>query len=40
MSKIAVIVPARGGSKGIIGKNLKLLNDKPLVDYTSNLPKN
>ena len=34
MSKIAVIVPARGGSKGIIGKNLKLLNDKPLVDYT------
>lgn len=29
-----VIIPARGGSKGIPGKNIKPLNGKPLIYYT------
>lgn len=28
------IIPARGGSKGLPGKNVKLLNGKPLIAYT------
>lgn len=28
------IIPARGGSKGIPGKNIKLLNNKPLIYYS------
>ena len=31
--KILAVVPARGGSKGIPGKNLKLIQGKPLIDY-------
>ena len=31
---ILISVCARGGSKGIPGKNLKPLNGKPLIDYT------
>lgn len=34
MSKILGIIPARGGSKGIPGKNIRLLNGKPLIYYT------
>lgn len=30
---ILVIIPARGGSKGIPGKNIKPLNGKPLIFY-------
>ncbi len=33
MKKIAII-PARSGSKGLKNKNIKLLNDKPLIAYT------
>jgi CMP-N-acetylneuraminic acid synthetase len=32
--KIVGIIPARGGSKGIPKKNIKLLNGKPLIAYT------
>ncbi len=28
------IIPARGGSKGIEKKNIKMLGDKPLIEYT------
>ncbi len=31
---ILVIIPARGGSKGIPHKNIKPLNGKPLIHYT------
>ncbi|MFT4684076.1 MAG: CMP-N,N'-diacetyllegionaminic acid synthase [Flavobacteriaceae bacterium] len=29
-----VIIPARGGSKGVPGKNIKKLEGKPLIQYT------
>lgn len=29
-----VVIPARGGSKGIPNKNIKKLNGKPLIQYT------
>ncbi|MEM5557225.1 acylneuraminate cytidylyltransferase family protein [Aliarcobacter cryaerophilus] len=32
--KILGVIPARGGSKGIPKKNIKLLNGKPLISYT------
>src|SRR3989338_5464629 len=32
--RILGIIPARGGSKGIPKKNIKLLNGKPLIAYT------
>jgi CMP-N,N'-diacetyllegionaminic acid synthase len=32
--KILAIIPARGGSKGVPGKNIKLLGDKPLIGYS------
>ena len=32
--KILGLIPARGGSKGIPGKNLKMLGDKKLLEYT------
>lgn len=34
MKKCLGIITARGGSKGIPGKNMKLLNGKPLLQYT------
>lgn len=32
--KPLVVIPARGGSKGLPGKNIKPLNGKPLILYT------
>jgi len=32
--KILAIIPARGGSKGVPGKNIKSLDGKPLITYT------
>jgi len=32
--KTLAIIPARGGSKGVPGKNIKLLGGKPLLAYT------
>ena len=29
-----VVIPARGGSKGVPGKNIKFLKGKPLIQYT------
>ena len=34
MEKILAIIPARGGSKGIPNKNIKLFNGKPLIQWT------
>ena len=33
---ILSIIPARGGSKGIKLKNLKIIDQKPLLDYSVN----
>ncbi|TDN89125.1 N-acylneuraminate cytidylyltransferase [Salegentibacter sp. 24] len=38
--KILGLIPARGGSKGIPGKNIKLLGGKPLLQYTFEAAKN
>ena len=38
MSLLALI-PARGGSKGILRKNIKTLFDKPLINWTINAAK-
>jgi len=32
--RVLYLIPARGGSKGIPGKNIKLLDGKPLIHYT------
>ena len=34
MKKILVVIPARGGSKGLPGKNIKNLCGKPLIAYS------
>jgi CMP-N,N'-diacetyllegionaminic acid synthase len=35
--KILAIIPVRGGSKGVPGKNIKFLGGKPLLAYTSEI---
>lgn len=37
--KILAIIPARGGSKGVPRKNIKLLGNMPLIEYTINAAK-
>jgi len=37
--KILITICARGGSKGIPGKNIKLLNGKPLISYSIDVAK-
>ncbi len=36
MKRILAIIPARGGSKGVHRKNIKELNNKPLISWTIN----
>lgn len=37
--KVLVVIPARGGSKGILKKNIKLLKNKPLILYSIDVAK-
>ena len=37
--EILAIIPARGGSKGIPGKNIKPLNGIPLINYSIKIAK-
>jgi CMP-N-acetylneuraminic acid synthetase len=36
---VIAIIPARCSSKGLPGKNIKKMNDKPLIYYTINAAK-
>ncbi len=36
---ILVVIPARGGSKGLPGKNIKVFKDKPLIGHTIDFAK-
>jgi CMP-N-acetylneuraminic acid synthetase len=38
--KVLVIIPARGGSKGVPKKNIKLLGEKPLIAHAIDCAKN
>lgn len=38
-NKILAVIPARGGSKGIPRKNIRLLKNKPLISYSINTAK-
>ena len=38
-NKILVVIPARGGSKGIPRKNIRLLDHKPLISYSIDIAK-
>lgn len=38
-NKILVVIPARGGSKGIPRKNIRLLDNKPLISYSIDIAK-
>ena len=38
-NKILVVIPARGGSKGIPRKNIRLLDNKPLISYPIDIAK-
>lgn len=36
---VVVVIPARGGSKGLSGKNIKPINGKPLIAYSIEVAK-
>jgi CMP-N,N'-diacetyllegionaminic acid synthase len=38
--RVLGIIPARGGSKGVSGKNIRLIDKKPLIAYTIEKAKN
>lgn len=38
--KVLAIIPARGGSKGVPGKNIKILGNRPLIVHAINCAKN
>ena len=38
--KILYLIPARGDSKGLPGKNIKILNGKPLINHTIDFVRN
>jgi CMP-N,N'-diacetyllegionaminic acid synthase len=38
--KILYLIPARGGSKGLPGKNIKILGSKPLINYSIDFARN
>ncbi len=38
--QILAVIPARGGSKGIPKKNIRLMYGKPLISYSINNAKN
>ena len=38
-NKVLVVIPARGGSKGIPRKNIRLLGGKPLIAHTIEMAK-
>jgi len=40
MGKVLGLIPARGGSKGIPNKNIKLLNGRPLIQYSVDAARN
>ena len=40
MKKVLALIPARGCSKGIPNKNVKLFNGKPLIEWTIKLALN
>ncbi|WP_282073724.1 cytidylyltransferase domain-containing protein [Polaribacter atrinae] len=35
--RVLGLIPARGGSKGVLGKNIKILGGKPLIQFTSDI---
>jgi len=37
--RVLAVIPARGGSKGVPKKNIKLLGNIPLIDYSINVAK-
>ena len=39
MSKILITICARGGSKGVKNKNIRLMNGIPLINFTIHIAK-